>query len=102
MNTTHEFENKFLATWTSTDNYGGVYGIAKDGHVIYGPYNRWGEIWECEDLDYCNGFFLPDTSYGYASTTFFPYTVGCWGPAQGQLDLFKASCSKSSCNSTGL
>jgi hypothetical protein len=81
MNTTHQLEEKFEGTWTSTQNYGGVFGIAKDGHVIYGPYNRWGEVWECEDLDFCNGFFLLDTSYGYATTTFFPYTVGCWGPA---------------------
>ena len=68
--------------WTDdSDTYGGVYGIALDGHVIYGPYNEDGELWSCEDLDVCNGFFLSDGAYGYASTTFYPYTVGCWGPA---------------------
>jgi hypothetical protein len=25
--------------WTDKTNYGGVYGLARDGHVIYGPYN---------------------------------------------------------------
>lgn len=56
------------STWSQTANYGGVYGIAKDGHVIYGPYNSNGELWSCEDLDACNGFFLIDGSYGYATT----------------------------------
>lgn len=71
-----------MSGWTSTNgNYGGVYGLARDGHVIFGPYNSDGELWGCEDVDLCNGFFLSDGSYGYASTTFFPYMVGCWGPA---------------------
>jgi len=67
--------------WTETSNYGGVYGIARDGHVIYGPYNGDGELWGCDDHDVCNGFFLPDQSYAYAATSTFPYIVGCWGPA---------------------
>jgi hypothetical protein len=81
LNLSSAYTNK----WTDTANYGGVVGLAKDGHVIYGPYNDYGELWSCDDVDYCNGFFLDDTSYGYASTTFFPYTVGCWGPAENQL-----------------
>jgi len=76
------------AEWTTTTNYGGIFGIAKDGHLIFGPYNENGELWSCDDVDFCNGFFLPDTSYGYASTTFFPYTVGCWGPAVSQLGTY--------------
>ena len=48
-----------------------------DGHVIYGPYNIAGELWDWDDVDVCNGFFHTDGSYNYASTTFFPYTVGC-------------------------
>jgi hypothetical protein len=87
--TTNELEAKFKLTWTSTADYGGVYGIAKDGHVIFGPYNEYGEVWECDELDFCNGFFLRDTSYGYATTTFFPYTVGCWGPAEDQLQTYR-------------
>jgi hypothetical protein len=83
--------------WISTSNYGNVVGIAKDGHVIFGPYNANGELWACDDLDFCNGFFLTDTSYAYASTTFFPYTVGCWGPADGQLGDFTPSCTTNAC-----
>lgn len=76
-------DNSFMLDGWSTDDgtYGGFYGLAKDGHVIYGPYNSDGEYWTCDDVDMCNGFFLDDGSYGYASTTFFPYMVGCWGPA---------------------
>ena len=76
-------EERFEKVWGTTDNYGGIYGIAKDGHAIYGPYNEFGEIWTCDDVDFCNGFYLKDQSYAYASTTFFPYVVGCWGPAGG-------------------
>jgi hypothetical protein len=63
-----------IATWMingwtgTTTNFGGIFGIARDGHVIYGPYNEDGELWACEDYDVCNGFFLADGSYGYAST----------------------------------
>lgn len=89
----------FETTWTSTSNYGGVFGLAKDGHVIYGPYNSYGELWSCEDVDACNGFFLIDNSYGYASTTFFPYTVGCWGPASASLTT-GLSCSINACYSS--
>lgn len=84
--------------WTSTANYGGVYGIARDGHVIYGPYNKDGELWGCDDHDVCNGFFLDDESYGYASTTTFPYVVGCWGPAPAQQ--YGVSCSSSECSNS--
>ncbi len=61
-------------------DYGTFYGIALDGHVIYGPYNVGGELWSCDDVDICNGFWLDDLSYAYASTSFYPYLVGCWGP----------------------
>jgi hypothetical protein len=81
--------------WDNKIKYGGVFGIAKDGHVIYGPYNAKGELWSCYDHDSCNGFFLEDGSYGYVSSTFFPYTVGCWGPATKQI--YTASCSINSC-----
>lgn len=81
--------------WGSTSNYGGVYGIARDGHVIYGPYNAAGELWTCDDHDVCNGFFLSDNSYAYASTSTFPYVVGCWGPGPSQTYI--VSCSNSGC-----
>jgi hypothetical protein len=84
--------------WEDKQDYGGVYGIARDGHVIYGPYNAEGEIWNCDDHDACNGFFLDDGSYGYASTVTFPYIVGCWGP--GPIQTTAASCSSTGCSAT--
>lgn len=84
--------------WTDTANYGGVYGLARDGHVIYGPYNGDGELWTCDDHDVCNGFFLDDGSYGYASTMTFPYIVGCWGP--GPAQEYAASCTDNGCSSS--
>jgi len=84
--------------WTDTSNYGGVFGIARDGHVIYGPYNASGELWGCDDHDVCNGFFLPDQSYAYAATATFPYIVGCWGPAPAQE--YGLTCSNSSCSNS--
>ena len=62
-------------------NYGGIIGVAKDGHLIVGPYNENGELWACNEHDVCNGTFLDDGSYAYVSTTTFPYVVGCFGPA---------------------
>ena len=55
-------------------------GIAKDGHVIYGPYKEDGTLWNACDLDLCNGMYLNENIYAYATTTFHPYFVGCWGP----------------------
>ena len=89
----------YKSTFIYHNNYGGSIGIAKDGHVIYGPYNKDGELWSCTDTDYCNGFFLSDYSYGYASTAYFPYNIGCWGPAPAKQ--FVLSCSQNSCNPNG-
>ena len=50
----------YRSTFIYRSNYGGMIGLAKDGHVIYGPYNKDGELWGCTDTDYCNGFFLGD------------------------------------------
>jgi hypothetical protein len=54
-------------------------GLAKDGHIIYGPYRIDGSLWEACDVDVCNGRFI-NGYYSYVMTTFHPYTVGCWGP----------------------
>ena len=70
--------------WTSTRNFGGMVGMAKDGHPIYGPYNEYGELWLCSEHDICNGRFFKNGSYGYVSTNTHPYMVGCWGPAAYQ------------------
>jgi hypothetical protein len=66
--------------WPSKSNYGGILGLARDGHMIVGPYNSKGELWACDEHDFCNGTYLPDGSYVYVMTTTFPYVVGCWGP----------------------
>ena len=56
-------------------------GLARDGHVVYGPLNSNGQEWSCAQHDVCNGTFLEDGSYAYVSTSEWPYTVSCWGPA---------------------
>ena len=33
-------------------------GLARDGHVILGPYNSAGNTWSCSDRDVCNGAFV--------------------------------------------
>lgn len=72
-------------------------GLARDGHVIKGPYNEDGELWSCDQIDICNGTFLSDGSYAYVATQTFPYIVGCWGPANNQLMPVSSSCSTNSC-----
>ena len=54
-------------------------GLARDGRIVYGPYNEDGELWTKEDHDICNGVYLEDGSYAYVSTTYYPYNIGCWG-----------------------
>lgn len=87
-----------LKAYTSTSNYGGDVGLARDGHVIKGPYNAAGELWGCDDHDICNGAFLSDGSYAYVTTTTFPYTVGCWGPANSQQAILSSWCTTHSCD----
>jgi len=43
--------------WTDNTSYGGDVGLARDGHVIKGPYNEDGELWDCDDHDICNATF---------------------------------------------
>lgn len=86
--------------WSTSDGtYGGSYGIARDGHVIYGPFNASGETWSCDDVDLCNGFWLSSGDYAYASTIFFPYMVGCWGPAPTNHD-YLPTCTTNGCGPT--
>lgn len=61
-----------------------VIGIARDGHLILGPYKSEGKLWEPCDVDFCNGV-LVGGNYYYASTMFHPYTIGCWGPGSSNL-----------------
>jgi hypothetical protein len=70
-------------------------GVAKDGRVIYGPYNPNGNLYGCGDVDMCNGRIMEDGSYAYLATTTSPYFVGCWGPAPN--NVYYASCSANTC-----
>ena len=54
-------------------------GIALDGNIVLGPYNFEGELWDTNEHDFCNTVVLADGSYAYVTTTYPPYTVGCWG-----------------------
>ncbi|CAF2515182.1 unnamed protein product [Rotaria sp. Silwood2] len=67
-----------------------VIGIAKDGHVIYGPYDSTGaEI--TKGFDICNGMFYDSIgNYAYFATRTFPYITGCFGP--GNYPSFLPSC----------
>lgn len=87
-------------SWTTKSGYGGDVGIARDGHVIKGPYNKDGELWGCDDHDVCNGAFLSDGSYAYVTTNTFPYVVGCWGPASVQSNRLDAGCTLRTCGAT--
>jgi len=69
-------------------------GLARDGHIILGPYNSDGHSWSCDDHDVCNGAFV-DGQYVYVSTETFPYVIGCWGP--GPQQTTNVSCSSNSC-----
>jgi hypothetical protein len=84
--------------WTETSEWGGMVGVAKDGHPIYGPYNSDGELWTCDDHDICNGRFFDNGTYGYVATTTFPYILGCFGPADQQTAA--VTCTEASCSST--
>lgn len=60
-----------------------VAGIAKDGRIIYGPYQSSGLI---VNFDVCNGAWLDANgdstaeTYAYIYTKTFPYFAGCFGP----------------------
>ena len=43
-------------------------GLAKDGRVIYGPYNTNHDLWGCNDVDMCNGRIMDDGSYAYLAS----------------------------------
>jgi hypothetical protein len=75
-----------------------IIGISRDGHIVLGPWNANGELWDCNKHDICNGAFLADGSYAYVSTSTFPYILGCFGPAAAQNQ--KASCSNWGCTSS--
>ena len=67
-----------------------VIGIAKDGHIIYGPYLASGTL-VTSGFDICNGMFHDSTgNYGYFATRTYPYLTGCFGP--GNYPNFTPNC----------
>jgi len=86
-----------LQSWPWRNDYGGDFGIARDGHVIVGPYNAQGELWDCTQLDVCHGTFLADGSYVYVPTATFPHLIGCWGPAPVNNHRVSTRCSALTC-----
>jgi len=75
-------------------NWDDPIGLARDGHVVIGPYKSDGDNWGCDDRDACNGAFV-DGSYVYVGSSTFPYVVGCWGP--GPDASWAPTCSSSGC-----
>ena len=71
-----------------------IIGIARDGHVIIGPYKADGTTWQCNDRDACNGTFI-NGQYVYVGSDQFPYVVGCWGPAPEST--YMPSCTTNGC-----
>ena len=74
-----------------------VIGIAKDGHIVYGPYLSAGTR-VTSGFDICNGMFHDSTgNYAYFATSTYPYLVGCFGP--GNYPSFGVNCSINAPNS---
>jgi hypothetical protein len=70
-----------------------VIGIAKDGHLIYGPYRSDGTL-ITDGFDICNGMFFDSVgNYGYFVTNTFPYVIGCFGPSNYPQNL-QPNCTK--------
>ncbi len=67
-----------------------VIGVAKDGHVIYGPYLS-SNTRVTSGFDVCNGMFYDSNgNYAYFATSTYPYLVGCFGP--GNYPSFGPNC----------
>jgi hypothetical protein len=86
-----------LEVFYSVDTYDVPIGLARDGHVIIGPYKADGTTFGCDDRDVCNGAFI-DGQYVYVGSSTFPYVVGCWGP--GPDPAFEPGCTNSGCGPT--
>ena len=85
------------ASFYSKDTYDVPIGLARDGHLIIGPYKKEGGNFGCDDRDVCNGAFI-DGQYVYVGSATFPYVVGCWGP--GPDPVHAPKCSSSGCGET--
>ena len=88
--------NYSMQTFSSYKNLT-VIGIAKDGHVIYGPYLSSGER-VTSGFDICNGMFYDSIgNYAYFATSTYPYITGCLGP--GNYPAFTPNCTTNGPNS---
>lgn len=65
-------------------------GLSKDGRIIWGPYKDDGTLYDACDVDICNGMEI-DGRYGYISTMWHPYILGCFGPGN-QIDTIIQEC----------
>jgi YHYH protein len=72
-------------------------GIAKDGHMILGPYDYTGSQFDCTEFDQCGGVYSNDGSYVYIFNNVYPYINNCFGPAEDLV--YEASCSSNVCSS---
>ncbi len=54
-----------LAAYTAKAKTLTVLGIAKDGHLIVGPYDSTGTLFDCTTLDQCGGITLSNGNYVY-------------------------------------
>lgn len=93
INCTNNVASYSLQTFSQYKNLT-VIGIAKDGHVIYGPYTSAGTQ-VTSGFDICNGMFYDSIgNYAYFATTTYPYITGCFGP--GNYPSFKPNCTTNS------
>ena len=71
--------------------------------MIYGPYKSNGTLWQPCEMDACNGVRFKDTNeYAYVLTTFYPYTVGCWGPSTVLNSELECTTNERVCKSFGV
>ncbi|CAF1279025.1 unnamed protein product [Didymodactylos carnosus] len=74
-----------------------VLGVARDGHVVYGPYLSAGTR-VTSGFDVCNGMFYDSIgNYAYFATSTYPYLTGCFGP--GNYPSFGPNCSSNAVSS---
>jgi hypothetical protein len=72
-----------------------VLGVAKDGHMLLGPYDDNGLHFDCRTYDQCGGTYSSDGSYVYIFSERYPYSMNCFGPAQPQT--YVPSCTSDPC-----
>ena len=74
----------FMQSSWSAVPYRTAIGISKDGRIIWSPYSSGSNPYAYCDVDVCNGISV-NGFYGYATTFFAPYAVGCFGPGNNPI-----------------